>query len=575
MKANNNVVGIDLGTTNSCIAFIRDGRPQLVQCDGSGLVPSVLSLHADKGMLVGQPARNNEVADPDRSISLIKRRMGRDESIILGGEAFTPAALSGLILKRLKLAAEECIGEPVTQAVISVPAYFDEKQRSATQEAGELAGLEVLRLINEPTAAALAYTLHQKEEGLYLVYDLGGGTFDVSVVDLSRQVLEVRASHGDTQLGGADFDTLIVNAICADFDAKHGVGLLDNSVSRIRLQRAAEQAKIRLSTEIVVDIKEEYITEKDGVGLHLDFELTRPAFEEMIRPSVEKTLAAMELALQEAELTVDDINQVVLVGGSSRIPLVSHSLEQRFGLQPICWVDPDTAVVQGAAAEAAVLSGQDLAVTMVDVTPHSLGVRVQDYDGSIRNHILVRRNSPLPITVSQTFCKLTRDTQRVQVEVFQGESTQISAVQSLGEFWLEDLKDTGSEELLVRLELDRSGLLHVTCVDMGSRAQASQTMRRTGEDRVQQRKLADLNAVKIHSEGDTDLVNAAPFEGVECEEEPTHILDPDLQNRVETLLSNKTLDDQDHKELSEALERVRSGGVEGSKLLEELIYYMD
>src|SRR3990167_751560 len=364
------IVGIDLGTTNSEISFIVDGKPHLLQIDGNKVIPSVISIDAQGTVFVGQMAINNELADPDNTIRLIKRKMVKEEILSVQGGEYTPPMIASLILAYLKKAAEDFCGESISQAVITVPAFFNESQRQATKLAGEMAGLEVLRLLNEPTAAALAYSLGKKHKELSLVYDLGGGTFDVSIVDLSEGVMEVLASDGDVELGGADFDLMIAHKIRASFQQQHAIDLSKNPLSWNRLLRAAEKAKIRLSTESEADILEEFIEEKNGVHLHLQMRITRFEFETMIRSSLEKTLLSVRRALKEASCESSSLDRVILVGGSTYIPLVSQLLEQELGITPQAWLNPETVVAQGAAIEAASLKGESLGTILLDVTPH-------------------------------------------------------------------------------------------------------------------------------------------------------------------------------------------------------------
>ncbi|MFT4554259.1 MAG: molecular chaperone DnaK [Chlamydiales bacterium] len=579
------ILGIDLGTTNSSVAIISKGKPKIISVDGSYLVPSVVSVDAEGKTLVGKPALNNQVAAPEQTISCIKRKMGRDEIIQLHGKDYTPPMISSLILSRLKLAAEDFCGCSLQKAVITVPAYFNEEQRKATVEAGTLAGLEVLRLLNEPTSAALSYALNRQDQGLYLVYDLGGGTFDVSIVDLSQGVMEVRASHGDTHLGGMDIDGIIYEKALESFKEKHGVDFSDDPVAVLRCMQAAEAAKIRLSTEISAEIKEEYIYKKEGVGLHLEYSISRPEFEDLLRPTLEKSLVSVRKAMEEASCVEEDLKRVILVGGSTYIPLVATMLEKELGVSAHAWINPSTVVVQGAAIEASNLDGKPLGALMVDVTPHSLGTETLDINNELINHILIRRNTPLPATASQIFYKAVRDTNKIRVTAYQGESMVSSKNEFLGEFTLDKIQGTNTDEILIKFELDRSGLLKVTATDLGTSKKASSLMKRESKSRVKSCNLADLESVSIQTDtfdAEVDICNAEveehAFEESFGEDkskiEVLHFIDEKLETQVTNLLDGDTLDEEDKKELKDVYAQVKDGNPSAVERLEDLLYYL-
>ena len=351
------IIGIDLGTTNSEVAIIRDGQVVVIEENHQKMFPSVVGIGDTGDVLVGEAAKNQYVLYPERTVKSIKRQMGEDVEIGMADHSFTPQEISALILKHLKAAAENYLGQKVDKAVITVPAYFSDAQRQATREAGEIAGLEVLRMINEPTAAALVYEVNQHAHKKILVYDLGGGTFDVSVVGIEENVVEVLASHGNNHLGGDDFDQKIVDYIIEELENQHEVDVSASPQALARVTRAAESAKKQLSDEPFVRIEEEYLLEKDGTPIHLSMELARSDYEQMITEDIDETLDAVHLALQGANLTVSDIDEILLVGGSTRTPLINRLLTELFSLQPHKGIDPDLCVAAGAAIQAAIIAG--------------------------------------------------------------------------------------------------------------------------------------------------------------------------------------------------------------------------
>ena len=466
------IVGIDLGTTNSEAAIIQQGRPFVISdAAGQKIVPSFVGLSPTEEILVGEPAHNQYVVAPERTIKSIKRKMGSDEHVSLGEQSYTPQEISAFILKRLKSMAEEFLEEPIEQAVITVPAYFTDKQRQATKDAGEIAGLEVVRIINEPTAAALAYGLDREEDQFLIVYDLGGGTFDVSVIEINSGVVEVRASRGDTKLGGDDFDAAIVKHIAEDFRQQHGVDLREDQRSLARLTRAAERAKIELSSAPFTQIQEEFIATKGSKPLHLEMEFERSRFETLINSMLESTIDCIQQALEDASLPVDEINKVLLVGGSTRIPLVSNMIEDVIQVQPHLEIDPDLCVAMGAGAQAGLIAGEPIDAVLVDVTPYSLGIETAEWQmgGPIpdRYHVIIRRNTPIPVSKSEVYTTLLPDQESVQIKVYQGEESIASHNTLLGEFLMEGLKKTkrGEPELIVNFDYDVNGIVCISAQD--------------------------------------------------------------------------------------------------------------
>src|SRR5262249_4946736 len=394
------IVGIDLGTTNSEVAVIRNAQPHVFAEDGDPILPSFVGLSDDGRLLVGEAARNQWVLAPERTVKSIKRKMGQDVKVRLGDQEYRPQEISAMILRKLRDRAAQELGVPVTRAVITVPAYFNDAQRQATREAGELAGLEVVRILNEPTAASLTYDPSQRDLTRMLVYDLGGGTFDVSIVQAQEGVVEVLASHGDTQLGGDDFDDLLLKFVCDRFQDEHGIDLQANLVTKARLLRAVEAAKRHLSAHPFARIEEEFVAEKDGQALHLNLEVSREQYERLIQPLLDRTMDCVRRALDDSHLTAAQINKVVLVGGSTRTPGVGELLAERLRQPAHQEVNPDLCVAMGAAIQAAIISGQDVGAVLVDITPHTLGIRTLDtmhgYDYPYRFAPIIHRNTPLP-----------------------------------------------------------------------------------------------------------------------------------------------------------------------------------
>ncbi len=466
------IIGIDLGTTNSAVSVIRDGLPVMLPAtDGQPILPSVVGLDGEGRLLVGQAARNQYVLTPERTVKSVKRQMGQDVKLPLGPQAYTPQEISAMILRTLKEQAERALGHPVRKAVITVPAFFNETQREATRAAGDLADLEVVRIINEPTAAALVYEPRSDRHERLLVYDLGGGTFDVSVVQIEQGVIEVLSSHGDTQLGGDDFDELLLTWVCEDFLDKHGLDLRELPTARSRLLQAVEEAKKRLSVEAYTELAEEFIAEKDGLPLNLKITLERRDYEELIEPLLNKTVKCVDAALHDARLRAEQIDKVILVGGSSRTPLVHRLLLEQLGQPPHFEIDPDLCVAMGAAVQGGLVAGIDVGAVLVDITPHTLGIEcVGPLHGVVSPHLfspIIERNTPLPATRSEIYYTGVDGQEKAQIHVLQGEDEDARHNQSVGKFMLEGLDEdaTQGNEVLVRFELNLDGILTVTAVE--------------------------------------------------------------------------------------------------------------
>jgi molecular chaperone DnaK len=462
------IIGIDLGTTNSEVAIVRDGHVEVIEvAPGVRILPSVVGVGDDGALLVGEAARNQYVLHPERSVRSIKRHMGELDAVQMAGKDYSAQEISAMILRRLREIAEAHTGDTITKAVITVPAYFSDAQRQATREAGEIAGLEVMRIINEPTAAALAYESCHSGARKALVYDLGGGTFDVSVVNLESDVVEVLASHGNNHLGGDDFDLKLVAFAVEHLRTKSAIDVRDDAVAMARLQRAAETAKITLSEQPFATLSEEYLGEKDGVPVHLSLEISRNDYEEMIEPFVAETLDALHVALSGAGLTVSEIDEILLVGGATRTPLVQQRLEAELGLQPRAEVDPDLCVAMGAAIQAAVIAGAQAPTVLVDVTPYTFGTSAMGtFNGEVYPYCfvpLIRKNTPIPVSRSEGFCTISDGQSKAEINVYQGEDPDALNNIAIGRFMIEGLRDApAGNPLITTFSLDVNGILQVT-----------------------------------------------------------------------------------------------------------------
>jgi len=473
MSSDSPIVGIDLGTTNSVVAAFIDGQVQVIEADGTSLLPSIVGKTIDGKLVTGYEARNQLAAFPDLTVASIKRKMGQDVRVKMGDGEFSPQEISAIVLRTLRDRAAAKLGCPVTRAVITVPAFFDEHQRQATREAGELAGLTVERIINEPTAASLVYCAGDDSMKNLVVYDLGGGTFDVSVVRMEQGVIEVLTSKGDTQLGGDDFDFLLMGFVARAFQSEHDVDLLADNRSRWRLLQACEKAKCTLSSETSVRITEEFIAEKNGSPLNLDITVSRQEYEDLIAALVEKTISCVDQAMNDSGMTLDRIDDLILVGGSTRTPLVQRRLREEFQREPRWAVNPDLAVALGAATQAAIQNGVTPGPVLVDVATHSLGIEAIKGDYLNRRLMfcpVIHRNSPLPARYEETFYTGHEEQEAAEINVWQGESENLAHNRSIGEFRLEGLTGASDSDrrILVRFDLSLDGTLSVSARHSGS-----------------------------------------------------------------------------------------------------------
>ena len=461
------IIGIDLGTTNSCVAVMEGGEPTVIaNAEGSRTTPSVVAFSKNGERLVGQVAKRQAVTNPDRTVISIKREMGTSKKVSIDGKDYTPPEISAMILKKLKDDAEAYLGGPVTEAVITVPAYFSDAQRQATKDAGRIAGLDVKRIINEPTAAALAYGLDKGEVHKILVYDLGGGTFDVSLMEVGDGVFEVLATAGNNRLGGDDFDNRIIDYVAGEFKKENGIDLTRDLQAKQRLKEAAERAKIELSGNLTANINLPFITADATGPKHLDVTLTRAKFNELTADLVEKTIGPLNQALSDAGLRPSDIDKVILVGGSTRIPAVQEAVQKVTGKEPFKGINPDECVAVGAAIQGGVLGGDVKDVLLLDVTPLSLGIETL---GGVFTR-LIDRNTTIPAKKSQVFSTAADGQRSVDVHVLQGEREMAQYNKTLGRFQLDGIAPAprGVPQIEVTFDIDANGIVHVSAKDLGT-----------------------------------------------------------------------------------------------------------
>lgn len=465
------VIGIDLGTTNSVVSVMEGGEPTVItNPEGSRITPSVVGFTKTGERLVGQLAKRQAVSNPDRTISSIKRHMGeKNYTVTVDGKSYTPPEISAMILQKLKADAEAYLGEKVDKAVITVPAYFNDSQRQATKDAGQIAGLDVLRIINEPTAAALAYGIDKDETQTVLVFDLGGGTFDVSIMDIEDGVFEVRATNGDTHLGGDDFDQAVMNWIVEEFKKENGIDLSADKMSAQRVIEAAEKAKIELSNMVSTNINLPFITADASGPKHLDLTLTRAKFDELTADLVERTMVPTRKAMEDAGISSSEITKVLMVGGSSRIPAVQEAVRKYLGKEPHRGINPDECVSVGAAIQGGILSGDETNVkdvVLLDVTPLSLGIETL---GGVCTKI-IERNTTIPTSKSQVFSTAADNQPAVEIHVLQGEREMAAGNKTLGRFSLTDIPPAprGVPQIEVTFDIDSNGIVHVSAKDLGT-----------------------------------------------------------------------------------------------------------
>ncbi len=461
------IIGIDLGTTNSCVAVFEGGEPVVIpNSEGMRTTPSVVSFKKDGERIVGSAAKRQAITNPDRTISSIKRVMGTDTKVAIDGENYTPQQISAFVLQKLKADAESYLGQPVTEAVITVPAYFSDAQRQATKDAGRIAGLDVKRITNEPTAPAIAYGMDKEKEQKVMIYDLGGGTFDVSILEIGDGVFEVLATNGNNHLGGDDFDECIVNYMAESFLADEGIDLRKDKSAASRLKEAAEKAKIELSGMTTTNINLPFITADQNGPKHFDMTLTRAKFDELTYKLVEQTMEPMKKALADAGLSPSQIDKVLLVGGSTRVPAVQEAVKKYIGKEPFKGINPDECVAVGAAVQGAILTNDVKDIVLFDVTPLSLGIETL---GGVCSKI-IERNTTMPVTKSQIFSTAADGQTSVEIHVLQGEREMAAGNTTLGRFHLDGIPSAprGVPQIEVTFDIDANGIVNVKAVDKGT-----------------------------------------------------------------------------------------------------------
>ena len=588
--ASDTIIGIDLGTTNSEVAILSEGEPEVVREDGEALLPSCVGVEEAGSVIVGRQARNQWAAAPERTVLSIKRLMGSGERVAMGTEEYTPQEISAFILKALRDRAARALGHDVQKAVITVPAYFTDAQRQATREAGEIAGLEVVRIINEPTAAALSYESRSEGSRTILVYDLGGGTFDVSVVAIEEGVVEVLASTGDTHLGGDDFDGIVAGRLNRHVEGELGVdGAGDDRVLQARLRRAAEAAKIELSSQPYVRVEEDHVATVAGEAKHLSCELSRAAFEQDLEELLARTMQSVTAALNDADVRPSQLDRVLMVGGSTRIPRVAQLLAERLGQEPHGEVDPDLCVALGAAVQAGIEMGRDMRAVLVDITPYTFGTSTlgQLYGQPYAHQFvpIIRRNTKLPATRTEAFFTVFAEQEAVEIKVYQGEDPDALKNVEIGSFHFADLNRRASaydEGLLFTYRLDLDGLLKVHAVERAT-GQEIHGIVETALGRSTGEELA-TSKERIERLWDGEAQAGESATGAPAVEAPTAGARrpvQDILERAERALD--TAPDEDREEIASLIERLRAALGEGRdedaaairQNLDEILFYLE
>ncbi|MCD6292764.1 MAG: Hsp70 family protein [Deltaproteobacteria bacterium] len=556
-----NIIGIDLGTTNSEVALIKDGQPLVLNINGEPFMPSCVGLDDQGELLVGRAAKNQMALRPESTILSIKRLMGEETTVLMGGREFSAEEISALILRELKKTAEDFLNQEIEEVVITVPAYFDDHQRKATKNAGELAGLTVKRIINEPTAAALAYDVNQKNDQTILVYDLGGGTFDVSLVVIESGIVEVKASHGDTHLGGDDFDELLINHVADNFQSRYDIDLRANKRQKNRLWQAVEKAKIELSNQPFTTISEEFITDEQ----HLEIEIERHDYETMIQPLLNKTIDCINACLRDAALLPGALDQILLVGGSSRTPLIRTLLEETFNTPVHHEINPDLVVAMGAAIQGGIIGGLKSDAILVDITPYTFGTSaVGEYQGMPQRGKfvpIIKRNTPLPTKKSEVFYTMHDNQEEIEVKIFQGEDPLAENNIMVGNFMVDNLsRKPNGNPILLDLKLDLNGILEVTATEKISGL--SKTVHMEAGNISQKFDFSSSREKLANIVNDQDYALPDKSEDLLPADDPETNLHKksitrarDLRRRAEKLLSQ--VDEDDALEINDLLENSR------------------
>ena len=584
------IIGIDLGTTNSEVAFVMDGKARILTENDNGIVPSCVGLTESGTVIVGTPARNQATLYPEKTVVSIKRLMGSHEQVSLGDTRYTPPEISAFILKELKERAWRVTGQTITKAVITTPAYFTDAQRQATREAGEIAGLTVVRILNEPTAAALAYESADAVARTIMVYDLGGGTFDVSIVKIEDGVVEVLSSTGDNHLGGDDFDIEIENMLLEHIQNEFDIDLTEDTIARARLRRAAEKAKIELSSAPYAAIEEDHIARIGDTDVHLSYELSRLTFEEAIEPYLQKTMDSVNKALKDASMLPSALEKIILVGGSTRIPKLSAMLEESFGILPNQEIDPDLCVAMGAAIQAGREMGLDSSTVLLDITPYTFGTSAMgELDGLMTETLfvpLIRRNSKLPAIKSEVFWTVMANQRMVLVQVYQGEERNALGNILIGTYKFELTPNQPAQSpMVLKYELDLNGILKITAIEKNTGKQITGVIE---------------NAFSLLSE-DSVVLSKSKIDGVwEAQESPVDVLDNDsldndtaigasgIPEAFETVIASAraVLNDaasEDREEIINLIEDIKTqvadgnldGAGESVEALEDILFYLE
>lgn len=581
------VVGIDLGTTNSAISLLVNGKSEIIEIDGNPSMPSCVGFDNAGNLIVGQPAINQIVAAPESTVLSIKRSMGEDKKISLGEKEFSPEEISSFILGKLKKCAEEYLNKKIEKAVITVPAFFNDRQRKATKDAGILAGLDVARIINEPTAASIAYEADKADDEKMLVYDLGGGTFDASLVVVENGVVEVKASHGDTHLGGDDFDRLLVEHVVSNFQKENNIDLNNDLRTKRRLVVAMENAKRELSDNPFVKVREEYITGDK----HLEIEISRIEYEEMIKPYLDKTIDCLRQCLRDASIQPAEIDKVMLVGGSTRTPLVYSMLKDAMKIEPRFEINPDLIVAMGAGIQGGIISGLDTHSVLVDITPYTFGTSaISEFDGETRHDVfipVIHRNTPIPVSKSEIFYTMVDNQEMVEVNIYQGEEPLVGDNVFIGNFLVEGLSATAAgNPILLNLNLDINGMLKVTATEKVTRLEKSVVM---DTKNIKNRFDIDEARKNVESIIKTDREYEGEIEDIAVDEvsidpENAKLIEraKDLKVRAEKLL-NTDIDEEDTEEVNDLLTKSNKAIQEKdwndlSKLnesLADIVFYME